>query len=334
MSSTPTWFRRAPTPRGSQGAPPERSLRVSVTDRCDFRCRYCVPGDAARLAPRQSMPSLEDLARLVAWLAQHASVRRVRLTGGEPLLRSGLETLVSLIAAVPGVVEISLTTNGSRLADKACALKAAGLARVNVSLDTLDPERFARWTRTGALARTLAGIDSAQAAGLQPIKLNAVLHRSSWKEDVPRLLDFAAQREIEVRFIELMRAGAGQEWCDAEYVPAGEVQEWLGRSAPLTPVGAPVRAPARRTGMLWNGCDIVVGWITPRSRPFCDACDRLRLDAHGRLRRCLADPEYFPLGAALDRRPAEVTAELQRYLGGKAVPRVMDIPHAMNTLGG
>jgi GTP 3',8-cyclase len=292
------------------------------------------PGGVPKLAHGDVL-SLEEMAVLAAWLAEHVGVQRIKLTGGEPLVRAGLDELVAHLAAIPGIAEISLTTNGSRLSQQAELLKAAGLARVNVSLDSLDAARFHELTLGGRLEQTLAGISAAVAAGLVPVKLNSVLQRSSWKRDVPLLLDYAAENGFELRFIELMRTGTERAWCDAEFVAASEVQRWLCQRETCLPMAATGGGPARLSTVFWRGSIVSVGWITPRSHPFCQSCQRLRLDARGRLYRCLMDPQFFDLRPFL-REPSNRAVEqtLQLYLKEKSAPLVMDHPYAMSLIGG
>ena len=259
----------------------------------------------------------------------------MKLTGGEPLVRKGVGRLVERLAATPGVREVSLTTNGSLLGRLAGPLKAAGLARVNVSLDSVDPARFARLTRGARLSETLSGIDAAIDAGLTPLKLNAVLQRSAWRDDVPLLLDYAAARGAELRLIELMRTGNGQTWADEEFVPVSEVRRWIRERARLTSELTPPGEPARRWRIEWRGASLSVGWIAPRSLPFCADCERVRLDARGRLRRCLMDPLPFDLHAARrDRGDRSAWAEMSQYLAAKHPPRAMDSPISMRAIGG
>jgi cyclic pyranopterin phosphate synthase len=293
-----------------------------------------MPAAARPWAAEPAPATLEQLAGAVRWLAREHGVRRVKLTGGEPLVRSGVGRFVASIAGAPGLDEISLTTNGSLLATHAAALATSGLARVNVSLDSVDPARFALLSRGGRLQDTLSGIDAALEAGLTPLKLNAVLHRTDWTRQVSLLLDFAAARQLEIRFIELMRTGGERAWCESEFLPAGDVRRWLEERTPLTTLPAPASAPARRTRIRWNGCETTVGWITPRSRPFCEACDRLRLDARGRLRRCLMDPLSLPLIELLARGDDVARAVLVPYLAGKRLPAEMETRQSMHALGG
>jgi cyclic pyranopterin phosphate synthase len=226
-----------------------------------------------------------------------------------------------------------MTTNGSLLSEHAWSLKAAGLDRVNVSLDSLDKERFAEVTRGGRLERTLNGIKAAIEAGLTPVKLNTVLQRSTWKHEVPQLLDFAACAGLEIRFIELMRTGTERGWCESEFISVDEVCKGLG--AEILPAGEQNQAPARRTLVNWRGTLVKVGWITPRSHPFCVHCERLRMDARGQIRRCLMDPVMFDLPRTLGTLDdLKALLEFQFYIAGKVAPRAMDSSFAMSQIGG
>ncbi len=244
------------------------TLRVSVTDRCNLRCAYCMPEAGVPLLPRGEIPPLSELASAVAWLASRYGVDRVKVTGGEPLVRGGLPEFVAKVAAIPGVAEVSMTTNGTRLAPAARELAAAGLARVNVSLDTLDPGRFRELTRGGRVEEVLEGIDAALEAGLTPLKLNSVLRRSSFREDVPALLDLAARKGVEIRFIELMQTGTEAAWAIAERVTGAAVREWLAtEGARITPLPARPNAPARRTAIAWGGSRSRPAGSTPSATP-------------------------------------------------------------------
>ncbi len=331
FSSCPEGFLKEAS--ASPALPRLRLLRLSVTELCNFRCRYCMPAKGVPKVAHSDLLTLESLAELVKWLAAHAGISRVRLTGGEPLVRPGIEHLITELSVLPGIREVSLTTNGSLLARMAATLKSAGLNRVNISLDSLDDERFAEVTRGGNLKQTLAGIQAAQDVGLTPIKLNSVLRRSTWKQEVPRLLDYAASTGHEIRFIELMRTGTERTWCEAELISVDEVCQELG--AEIVPAETESRAPARKTRMNWRGTALTVGWITPRSHPFCQHCERLRMDARGRIRRCLMDPTTLDLAhavATLDGRAAQ--QEFQSYLAGKVLPQDMDSPLSMSQIGG
>ncbi len=311
------------------------TLRVSVTDRCNLRCAYCMPEEGVPLVPRGEIPTLTELAAAVAWLVERFGVDRVKVTGGEPLVRGGLPAFVAKIAAIPGVAEISMTTNGTRLVGAAAQLAKAGLSRVNISLDTLDPVRFRELTRGGRVEEVLAGIDAALEAGLLPVKLNSVLRRSAFEGDVPELLDLAAGKGVEIRFIELMQTGTEAAWAIAERVTGAAVREWLSaEGARISPLPARPNAPARRTAISWKGREVIAGWIDPVSHSFCDDCDRLRLDARGRLRRCLMDDLAFPLVDLLRRGEAGVAAAAALYVAGKQPPASMTIGSTMASIGG
>jgi cyclic pyranopterin phosphate synthase len=321
-------------PDGSR-SPPEGVLRLSVTDRCNFRCRYCMPAEGVPMLRHADLLGFERLTETAAWLCRERGVRRIKLTGGEPLVRAGVVDLVRELARIPGVDEVSATTNGSRLSALAPALRSAGLARVNVSIDSLDADRFDRLTRGGRLGDTVAGIDAAIREGLTPVKLNTVLLASSWREDVPAVLDFARRRGLEARFIELMRTGTEVSWAESEFVSAEVVRAELGLDGRPEEGDARSSGPARTTRTRWRGAPIRVGWITPRSHPFCDGCNRLRMDARGRLRRCLMDPNAFELAAALSREHDDVVRDgLDVYLAGKTPSSSMDSALPMVSVGG
>ena len=318
------------------GAPPlpKTVLRLSVTERCNFACLYCMPPGGIPKTVHKALPSLSQLLTAVGWLIREQNVNRIKITGGEPLLRPGLVDLVKELARLPGIGDLSLTTNGSRLRYMAADLRNAGLNRVNVSLDTLNPDEFYRLTH-GRLEQVLAGIEAALTAGLKPMKLNAVLRRSRWREDVPELIGYAARMGLDVRFIELMKTGAAAEWASAEFVSAVEVRNWLGRQAALSDLPGDESAPARSTKVDWKGSPVKVGWITALSQPFCDHCHRLRLDCHGRLRRCLMDPVWLPLLEMLKAYPeAEVRSATEEYLQLKRAPQFMGSEQVMASVGG
>jgi cyclic pyranopterin phosphate synthase len=310
-----------------------RMLRLSITSKCNFRCCYCIPPEGVPKVPHAELLSLERLAELVCWLTGETGINRVRLTGGEPLVRRGVVDLVARLSAISQIQEVTLTTNGSLLADVAETLKAAGLRRVNISLDSLDADRFAKITRGGDLRKTLAGIDAAIASGLTPVKLNAVLQRSTWKQDVPQLLDFAAEKGLEIRFIELMRTGTGREWCDSEFISAREVCE--GTHIESSSRATVPNSSAQQTVIAWRSEPLMVGWITPRSHPFCDKCERLRMDAQGKLRRCLMDGAMLDLHSILENEgDFGAQSQVRQFLAGKRPPRAMDNVIPMSQVGG
>ncbi len=264
---------------------PLRSLRISVTDRCNLRCRYCMPEDDYVWLPRREILDFEEI-RTLAQAFVRCGVRRVRITGGEPLLRRGLERLVAMLAGLPGVEDVAMTTNGLLLADQAARLRDAGLRRVTISIDTLRPERFKALTGSGGFERLLAGIDAAGEAGLTPVKLNTVVMRGFNEDELPALIEFARSKRAEVRFIEYMDVGGATRWSARELVPADEIlricEQAFGRIEPLS--GDDPHAPARRY-RLSDGTTF--GLVASTTRPFCRACDRSRLTADGVWYLCL-----------------------------------------------
>jgi len=259
-------------------------LRVSVTDRCNYRCTYCMPAEGLSWMPRKDLLSYEEIQRIVRVLVG-MGVRRVRLTGGEPLVRSGLVELVGGLAGL-GLDDLAMTTNAHRLAAHAQELADAGLTRVNVSMDAVDPDIFRRITRGGDVTRVLAGIDAALAAGLAPVKINAVVVRDLNVEEVPRMVEHFAGYgdDVEVRFIEYMPFDATG--GTRRHVPASELRAML---PAMEPLGRGPGGPAVRY-RLTDGAHPgqVVGFISPLTEHFCEACNRLRLQADGHLRTCLS----------------------------------------------
>ncbi len=265
------------------------NLRISVTDRCNLRCTYCMPEEVVFMDKKELL-TFEEIARFVAIVAP-LGIDKIRLTGGEPLLRRDLSRLVEMVCAVPGIKDVGLTTNGILLADQAQALFDAGLRRINVSLDTLDPGRFRQLARRDGLDKVLAGILAAKKAGFEPIKVNAVTIRGINDQDVVPLGRFAREHGLEMRFIEYMPIGADQ-WERSKVFFAHEILELLEREiAPLVPAEHyDPRAPAmefRYTDSAGRGGANRVGIIASISRPFCLSCNRVRLTADGKLRNCL-----------------------------------------------
>jgi GTP 3',8-cyclase len=261
------------------------SLRVSVTDRCNFRCRYCMPAEGLPWLAKPELLSFEEIHRLVALMAA-MGVREVRLTGGEPLVRRGLAELVGLLAATPGVEDLSLTTNGVLLDRLAAPLVSAGLRRVNVSLDSLSHTRFAEITRRDALDRVLAGLEAAERhPELRPIKVNSVAIRGFSETEVPALAELARRKPYIVRFLEFMPLDADERW-DADKVLSGaEIRAIVEQRWPLVELLASSSSTSRRFRFADGAGEI--GFVSPVTEPFCSSCDRIRLTADGRLRTCL-----------------------------------------------
>ncbi|MBI1754379.1 MAG: GTP 3',8-cyclase MoaA [Acidobacteria bacterium] len=270
-------------------ARPLKALRISVTDRCNFRCGYCMPKDVFGpdypFLPRQDLLTFEEITRLVRTFTS-LGVAKVRLTGGEPLLRRELPALTRMLAALPGLQDLALTTNGVLLPGLAPALREAGLKRVTVSLDTLRPDRFHALSDTDLpLSRVLEGIEAAGAAGYGPLKLNCVLQRGVNEDEILDLAAFAREAGHTLRFIEFMDVGTTNGWRLEAVVPAAEVHRRIHAQWPLEPVPVPEGAVARE----WRYTDGKgeVGLIASVTMPFCRDCDRARISADGRLYTCL-----------------------------------------------
>lgn len=260
-------------------------LRISVTDRCNLRCVYCMPEAGLPWIPKGEILSYEEIARIVRAAAK-IGVRSIRLTGGEPLIRRDLERLVALIAAIPGIEDIALSTNGLLLAERVEALRDAGLRRVNVSLDTLDPARFTAIARRPGLEAVLAGIDATFAAGLGPIKLNCVVMRGQNDDELPAFAELTRERALAVRFIEVMPVEENVGAHAGNYVSATEILDRIRAIGDLRPVAGPRgNGPARYYA--FDGAAGSVGVISPLSHDYCDTCNRVRLSADGRLKLCL-----------------------------------------------
>jgi cyclic pyranopterin phosphate synthase len=269
-------------------------LRISVTDRCNFRCTYCMPEEGMQWLPKGEVLTFEELERLARLLVEVHGIRSIRLTGGEPTVRAHLPVLVEKLAALR--VDLALTTNGATLRTVAPALAAAGLRRVNVSLDTLQPQRFGALTRRDQLADVLDGIDAALEAGLAPVKVNAVVVRGVNDDEVVDLARYGRERGVTVRFIEWMPLDGGDSWTDDQVVSQAEILEQIHSVHPLEPIDRGSE-PAERFRYLDGRGE--VGVIPSVTRPFCEQCDRIRLTADGQLRSCLFSLEDHDLRALL-----------------------------------
>lgn len=303
-------------------------LRLSVTDLCNYRCRYCMPEEGVPKRRHEDMLTLEELAEISAACVQ-CGVKKIRLTGGEPLVRRGIVDLCRALRAIDGLEELCLTTNGALLPQLAAPLRQAGVDRLNISLDTLRPERFASMTRTGTLQDTLDGIRAAEAAGFQNLKFDTVLIGGFNDDEIEALAGLTLQHPWEVRFIELMPMGPCVGWDLACFLPGDVV---LQRCPGLEPV--PAEGVARR--YRFPGAPGTVGLISPRSHTFCGECRRIRVTADGRLKGCLHSREEIQLrglhGRALEEAILRGVAQKPRehHLDQGS----SDTPRTMNQIGG
>ncbi|MGH8775541.1 MAG: GTP 3',8-cyclase MoaA [Jiangellaceae bacterium] len=317
-------------------------LRVSLTDRCNLRCSYCMPAEGLDWLPGPDVLTDAEVVRLVRVAVERLGVRQIRFTGGEPLLRRGLVDIVRECARLAPRPELSLTTNAVGLARLAPALAAAGLDRVNGSLDTLDPQRFETIARRRRLSDVLDGLAAAAAVGLTPVKVNAVLMRGINDDEAPRLLRWALDRGYELRFIEQMPLDPQHVWNRAEMVTAEEILASLRAEYTLTPVGADDRGSAPAETWLVDAGPARVGVIGSVTRPFCGACDRTRLTADGQVRTCLFARDESDLRTPL--RSGASDAELARRwrvaMAGKLPGHGIDDPgflqpaRPMSAIGG
>jgi len=270
-------------------------LRVSITDRCDLRCQYCLPEDFKGFEEPANWLTHAEMARLIGLFVDFG-VKKIRLTGGEPLTRRGVSELAARVSAMPGVTDLAISTNGTRLARHAAELRQAGVRRLNVSLDTLDPATFKEITRRDCLQDVLDGLDAAHQVGFDSIKINCVVHSKTDEEDVARLLDFTMQKGFILRLIETMPMGAsGRQY---QHVNLNEMGARLGeRYGLVSTVEHRGPGPAR----YWATHDNIpaLGLITPMSQHFCETCNRVRLSVDGTLYLCLGQENQVPLGTAL-----------------------------------
>jgi cyclic pyranopterin phosphate synthase len=294
-------------------------LRVSLTDRCNLRCTYCMPPEGLDWLPGESQLTDDELIRLLDISVRMLGITEVRFTGGEPLLRRGLVSIVARTAALSPRPEISLTTNGIGLARQAEPLHAAGLDRVNVSLDTLDPQTFVKLARRDRLPDVLAGLRAAASTGLAPVKVNAVLMRDINGHEAADLLQYCLDQGYQMRFIEQMPLDAQHGWRREDMITADEILQALSAKFALTPDDPRARGSAPAESFLVDGGPGRVGVIGSVTRPFCGACDRVRLTADGQVRNCLFAREESDLRAPL-RSGAdddEIAARWQRAVASK-----------------
>jgi cyclic pyranopterin phosphate synthase len=290
-------------------------LRISVTDRCNFRCTYCMPEEGMQWLPRSEVLTFEEIERLATIFVERYGVSGIRLTGGEPTVRAHLPVLVAKLARLG--VDVAMTTNGSALRRQAHGLREAGLRRVNISLDTLDRSKFEQMTRRDELLNVLDGIDAAVEAGFEPVKINAVVQRGVNDDELVDLATFGRERGIEVRFIEFMPLDATGHWMTSDVVGQDEIVAAISAVYPLEQVPARGAAPADR----WRYLDGAgtVGVIPTVTKPFCGDCDRVRLTAEGQFRTCLFATDEFDLRAAMraGEDDDQLAARIERAVGTK-----------------
>ncbi len=322
-------------------------LRVSLTDRCNLRCTYCMPAEGMPWLPGPTLLTDDEVNRLVRVAVERLGVTEVRFTGGEPLLRPGLVGIVAAAAALRPRPNLSLTTNAIGLERLAAPLAGAGLDRVNISLDTLDPDRFAAMTHRRRLHDALAGVAAADRAGLAPVKINSVLMRGVNEGDAVPLLRFALEHRYQLRFIEQMPLDAGHTWSRERMVTADEIQAMIGteftlRADPAERGGAPAETWLVDGYAGPDGQPARVGIIATVTRPFCGSCDRTRLTADGQIRNCLFAREESDLRAALrgGATDADIADRWRAATAGKAAGHGIDAPsflqpnRSMSAIGG
>ena len=320
-----------------------KDLRISITDRCNFRCTYCMPEEGMTFLPRSEVMSFEEIERLARIFVERYGVDSIRLTGGEPTVRAHLPVLVAKLAAlrtVDGPIDLAMTTNAATMRLVAGTLREAGLRRVNISLDTLDREKFFRMTRRDELHNVLDGIDAAQAAGFDPVKINAVIERGVNDDEIVDLAIFGRERGIEIRFIEFMPLDADGHWANEQVVGQDEIVDTINAVFPIEQMPARGAAPADRFRYLDGGG--TVGIIPTVTKPFCGDCDRVRLTAEGDFRTCLFSTTEATLldairaGHSDDEIAARIEAAVARKWAGHRINQVNFIRPArsMSQIGG
>lgn len=287
-------------------------MRISVTDRCNLRCIYCMPSNGVKPVEYKEILTYEEIVRVVK-VAAGLGVRKIRITGGEPLARKGITFLISLIGNIEGVEDISLTTNGILLEDYAEELARAGLKRVNVSLDSLRPDRYREITRGGDINKVLKGIEKAEEAGLLPVKINMVPIRGFNDDEIEDFARLTLHKGYHIRFIEFMPIGAKDLWSDDRYIPTDEIRSIVERIGSISPVKVRRMGPARY--FRFDGAPGVIGFISAITHHFCGDCNRLRITSDGKLRPCLFSETEIDLKPALRNLPSpESEKEIERLL--------------------
>ena len=316
-----------------------RNLRVSLTDRCNLRCTYCMPNDFAAWLPSEHQLTTDELVRVIE-IAVSEGINEVRLTGGEPLLRPDIVEIVSRINAITNAPTLTMTTNALTLEKVAKPLVDAGLTRINISLDTLDRDRFKLMTHRDRIDDVFAGIKAAQDAGINPIKINAVLLKGVNADEAPALLEWALANNLALRFIEQMPLDAGGIWERSSLVTADDIYADLSTRYELTPCNGRGSSPAEE--FFVNGGPATVGIIGSVTRPFCGACDRLRLTSDGQLRSCLFSLEEMDLRTAMRNGASDedIAARFRKTVAGKLPghgindPKFIQPQRPMSAIGG
>jgi len=298
-------------------------LRISVTDRCNLRCIYCLPSKGVQPFASKNILTYEEIVRVVR-PAAGLGVRKIRITGGEPLMRKDLHRLIESLSRVEGIEDISLTTNGTLLKRWAPSLTDAGLKRVNVSLDSLDPVKYGKIRRKGDLSDVLDGIQAADQAGLRPVKINMVVIRGVNDDEIEAFARLTLKNPYHVRFIEIMPFGSGGFWSDDKCIPVHEMMGRIQATGPLEPVDTSWPGPAEYFRL--PGARSLIGFISPMTRHFCTACNRLRLTSDGKLRPCLFSNREIDVKSALRRQASdrEIARLLKLSIQWKPEGHVMD----------
>ena len=290
-----------------------RDLRVSLTDRCNFRCFYCLPHGEPPIAPKEQMLSYEEI-EYVCEIFVSLGIEKLRLTGGEPMLRRDIETIIQKLSKfkTAGLIDLALTTNGYFLPERARALKEAGLDRVTISLDSLKGDVFKRMTGVDVLDKVLAGIAAAKAAGLEPIKINAVIVRGHNENEVADFAAFAREHDVKMRFIEFMPLDSGHEWSRADVVSGQEIRDRINERFPLVKLALNRGSETSARYRFADGAPGEIGIIAPVTEPFCGACSRIRLTADGQIRTCLFSTVEHSLRDVI--RSGASRAEIVEYI--------------------
>ncbi len=290
-----------------------RDLRVSLTDRCNFRCFYCLPHGEPPIAPKEQMLSYEEI-EYVCDIFVELGIEKIRLTGGEPMMRRDIETIIQKLSALKakGLLDLALTTNGYFLPDRAGGLKNAGLDRITISLDSLKRDVFKQMTGVDVLDRVLQGIQAAKQAGLQPIKINAVIVRGHNEDEVRDFAAFAREHDVKMRFIEFMPLDSGHDWSRADVVSGREIRERISERFPLVPLDVRRGSETSSRYRFADGAPGEIGIIAPVTEAFCGACSRIRLTADGQIRTCLFSTVEHSLREVI--RTGATRAEVVEYI--------------------